>query len=764
MAESKLTLNEFFVEGGNQKVSHVLLHITEPSTDEERKKGYFFAICEINNATTAFIELVQAAIDEVESGYYELPESADKTALELALEKINQRANTFVSDGIALNCIIGAIRQPEIIFSSCGSPTLLLFYKNRQNYYRSLNLLESPGVEGGADSTTLFSQIVQGKISPGDFIFAGSPHVQNFFTGDRLEKIITTRTPRQSAEHLERVLKELPNEFSFGGLIMHLSPANEQKLGIKKIRPSSGEAGSEQSLNNLFSTETNTSATLSPSIFNKMKSRLPNIKNRTEIRPNEKAASDFQNAEISSAHVYQHERLHVEQNDGRSFTDNAKSFVSLLLIGLRFVGRGLWSFIQFVAIILVKIFRLFALLFIVIINWQGKRNAVIEDWRRQWRFYKRAIEELPLFTKIIIVVTILVALIFAGSLIYLRQKQKQAALTAAYQEILNEITTKQNAAESDLIIHTSETDALALQEITSAKKLLAGLPCKEKAQATKCVELENALNSQLMRARKITTVKPELLTNWPSASVTSLVKISNKLIGLSATSSNLYLFDLLSHESKILPESAAFGGFIASAVPKENDYAIILDSKNKLESYNPIDDSLKNIEVSFPDDGAIIKSLVVYNRRLYTLDALHNQIYRHDAIKTGFGLGKTWLTDPNHNVKNGVDLATDGDVFVLNSDGSINKFTSGASMPFAIRGLDPALQNGGEIYSYNDLVYLYILDPVVKRLIILEKDGKFKSQLTAPELLSPTGLSIDEGSKTAYLLDKGKLYKIALPI
>jgi hypothetical protein len=38
----KIEINEFFIEGGDQKKSHVLLHITEPSTPEEEDRGYFF--------------------------------------------------------------------------------------------------------------------------------------------------------------------------------------------------------------------------------------------------------------------------------------------------------------------------------------------------------------------------------------------------------------------------------------------------------------------------------------------------------------------------------------------------------------------------------------------------------------------------------------------------------------------------------------------------------------------------------------------------
>ena len=38
-----LQLQEFFIEGGDRCTSHVLLHIAEPASLEEKKKGYFFS-------------------------------------------------------------------------------------------------------------------------------------------------------------------------------------------------------------------------------------------------------------------------------------------------------------------------------------------------------------------------------------------------------------------------------------------------------------------------------------------------------------------------------------------------------------------------------------------------------------------------------------------------------------------------------------------------------------------------------------------------
>ena len=71
LMENTLNLNEFFVEGENQELSHVLLHIIQPSTpEEEKEKGYFFAACEINNGGKEDVLNLQALMDRIENDYY----------------------------------------------------------------------------------------------------------------------------------------------------------------------------------------------------------------------------------------------------------------------------------------------------------------------------------------------------------------------------------------------------------------------------------------------------------------------------------------------------------------------------------------------------------------------------------------------------------------------------------------------------------------------------------------------------------------------
>ncbi|MDO8625978.1 MAG: hypothetical protein Q7K39_00770 [Candidatus Magasanikbacteria bacterium] len=761
MAEPRLTLNEFFVEGGNQNISHVLLHITEPSTEEEKRKGYFFAICEINRGSAPYIASIQATIDEIETNYYALSDHSEKNSLELALEKINQRASALLSEGVALNCLVGAIRQPEIIFSTCGSPTLLLFYKNRQGLFRSLNLLEAPGGENSGEGQELFSQIVQGKISPNDFLFAATPHVNNFFTGDRLEKIITTRSARQSAEHLERVLKELRSEFSFGGLIIHLAEAT-QKSELKKSRPTAA-GGSAESLKTMFNTESNTSATLSPTLFNKMKARLTAsqfaaVPSQAEFTAKQ---SDFNSAEIRAAHVHRLEKHRPDSSEATGLTSAWDTLTEFLLAAGRLALRGLWIGLQIILLVIGKIGRALALLFVVAANLRGRRQIILEDWLRQWRFYKRSLAELPIITKIIIAGAILISLTFVGSLIYLRSVQISAAREAVYQDNLRQITTKKEAAESSLVY---KNESAALNEVSEARELLKNLACDNKEKAATCAELQNALDVLLLKARKITIVQPELLTNWGNNNTSQLIKISNKLFSFAATSTDLYLFDLFSRATKILPQNQIYGGFVAGAVPKENDYAVLLNNRGEAITLSPSDNSTKPIEVGFESEHPNIGSALVYNRRLYSLDKSLGQIYRHDATKTGFGLGKEWLDKPDENLKNASGFTIDGDLFALLNNGQIAKHTGGVNASFTVSGLDPAISGTGAIYSYNDVAYLYVLDTTLKRLVILEKDGRFKAQLVATEFAYPTGLAVDEPNKTAYILDSGKLFKINLPI
>lgn len=757
--EPTLHLHEFFVEGGDPKKSHVLLNITEPATPEEKDKGYFFAICEINNGENKYISRMQEIIDEIENSYYEIPDQEDKTSLEIILDKINKESFSLVNPDITLHCIVGAIRQNDMLFSLYGRPQMVLFYKTKEGAYKKMDLAEENQISDQTKGNQLFSQIVQGKIGANDYFFASTPHLVDYFNHDRLQKIVTTRPPRQSAEHLQRVLSELKNYISFGGIIIHMQKATDATIAELKARPKKGD--SLKSLTNLFNTERNTTNILSPSLLPRLQNRMNDVfKKEDDIDTNQRYQKPHPSAQINSAH------LHSHQTQKKSNVDLQQKMSHILDIVWRlskFLAKALVWVAMLLFAIISGLFRNLALLFFVISNFKGRRHNILLEWSQAWRNFKENIVRLPILTKLLLCASILLALVFSGSLVYMRMNQKKQIEAKAYSDSLQTIKLKTDAAESALIY--SDTN-LALSQINDAKQIILTLACKTAEQKLTCQDLNQQLENILLKARKVTVAKPELLADWsvlaPGTKVEKIVTINNKIIGFSHNTSSLFIYDPLTKDSKIISSGISANGFIGATVPKENDYVAFLYEGNNVIEFNPQDNSWKKVDVTYPNQNAKINAMVVYNRRLYSLDIENNQVYKHDTIKTGFAVGKDWIKELGTSLKNGIDLAIDGDLFVLGADGKINKFTNGQKQTFDIQGIDPALTSGNDIWTYTDLNYIYILDSSNERLVVLDKSGQFKSQITAPEFSNLSGASIDETKNTAVILADNKLYQISL--
>lgn len=748
-------LHEFFVEGGQREKSHVILHIAEPSTEAEMDKGYFFAVCEINNADTKYIIAMQNVIDDIENQYFETPAAQESNVFEMVLQKINQNNFLLANAEMDINCAVGIINQEEIIFAYHGTPNLLLFYKTREGFYKKMDLMDANTPPSSGKQ--LFPQIVQGKIGLHDFMFIGTPRVAEVFSADRLQKILTTRPARQSAEHLQRVLAEMNSHLSFGGLVLHLTPA-ELKTEIIRKKPT-GAVSSEKSLQNLFTTQKNTASTLSPSLMPKLNEQLKSLfnKERAAMAPPVSNPPPRAETDIKSAHL-RTRAARLPPNDKAAAW--AAKLIGLSVVVIKYLAQLIWLLVISLCQIIIWLGRNFLLLIIAAVNYKKRRAAIFTEWQRQIKFYKNEITNLPLLTKIIVGAVAAAVILFIGSVVYIRQHQLKLAEEKRNVYILTQINQKKTDIESALIY---KDDSGAINALNEALNLVANLSCAKNAE--QCAAIKQELSALADKAKKTSTAKPELLADFDKEQyeLDKIAKVNNLLMAISPANPTIIAYDLLTHSSKII-KTGFDSGFTAITVPKENDYVLFILNKKNIVKYNPTDSTLTKADISYEQENPDIKSLVVYNRRLYSLDATNNQIYKHDNIKTGFGQGKNWIKDSGADIKDGVSLTIDGDLFVAKANGEIIKLAGGVKQPFNITGLYPALTNGGEIWTYTDKTYIYLLDSAQKRLIILEKDGRLKAQVTAAEWTAPKSMVVDENNKTAFVLDNNKIYQVNLPI
>ncbi|MBI5254270.1 hypothetical protein HY932_00610, partial [Candidatus Falkowbacteria bacterium] len=746
-----LEIHEFFVEGTNQERSHVLLHITEPGTPEERAKGYFFAVAEINNGPLEQIEHLQQMIDDLESGYYETDDQPGKNAFEITLEYLNRRGHHVLQYKNAItNCLVGVLRGKDLYFAQHGHPHAVLFYQSKDG----LEQMEVTGGESDPASGQLFPSVMQGQLNTGDYFYIATPHVIDFFTFDRVAKILLTRNTRQSATHIQKVLGDLGSELSFGGILFHFPTSLDMPKTGK--RPIQSDDGSAASLQKLASQEKTTEEIMKSSVVSNFGKKWQAWRAIQAEKTKKRALENVQ--EKRKRKMIKNQKGHIETNF-RPREDSKEPMASVMLVAF---GRGLvwclstlWRLIKKTVIFIGK----FTIALILLItNKDGKRQDVLRVWRHAWYVKKEKFSDMPMLSKILFVLTVLLALVFLGSIATFKIKTSYAAKKTAYNNAAQAIIDKKAAAEASIIYGDDSRALLLLQE---AKAALNGLSDSGKTRKNKKTELAKSVEEALSKLRKLAVVTSELVIDLaqqnPKAQTTGLVQIDKTMLAYGVDDNFLYKIDAKAKTAE-LKDHTGFSKLSSASTPKENDFVTFLTGDKEIASYDKNTSILTKKDITYPNENSKLSSICVYNRKLYTVDTNNNQIYKHVLTQTGFDRGSLWLKD-SADVKDAISIAVDGDVFVLKQNGELLKLTGGLKQDFALSGVDPRLDRPTIVWTYNNVNNIYILEPTNKRVVMTDKTGKLVAQYTANEWKKPTGMIVDEAGKKIFVLDDNKIYK-----
>jgi hypothetical protein len=730
-------IQEFFVEGRNRKTSHVLLHISEPSTAAELPKGSLFALIEITGGTTEQIEELQQCIDEIESRYYSESSDNPEVLFEQILEQMNRKSHHMLSGG-AVDAVVGVMIGGTILLSYHGAPIAYVFYQQKQEY-KPLSIIN----DAEESSVQLFSSVLSGSIHMHDYFFVGTPSVGRYFSEDRIQKIITARDVGSGSTHLERVLANLKSDISFGGIVSKL--ISHQDLPKTGKIPPHLKQGSGDSIHGLVEAQDNTTETLNPSLLQSGKSLF-------SFHPQQPAESRKKQPPTP---------LDTSYDDA-----NTTPFIISFLRG---TGTVLLTLSSILLTVLERIMLFFKdatiMTWFLITNHKNRRTEIINTITRAYEDKKRSFLHLSLLSKILLLGTILAITIFVGSIIVYQTNKQQVAQKQAYTLALSEIQSTYQKAQAQFT-YNDRSGALSL--LTAAQTKASELPTNTDEQKQTRQSLLNSIAILLDQVRNITIVTPTVLATIPSttekpATPTRLARIQNTLIAFGANDNTHYAIPTVGGtvESR---DHSSLPPLLRASTPKENDTIIFLGDTQSAGALDPTNQTISSKTIVYPTAGATPNDIALYNRRAYILDAQNNQIYKHNPTASGYDKGALWVQTQleGSTLTDGVSIAIDGDVFVLTSGGAIKKFVAGKEESFTITGLDPALTNPAELFTYTDITSIYILEPKNKRVVVLDKTGKLIKQYTASEWNNPTSMSVDEKNKTVYVLDSNVVYSFGL--
>lgn len=157
--------------------------------------------------------------------------------------------------------------------------------------------------------------------------------------------------------------------------------------------------------------------------------------------------------------------------------------------------------------------------------------------------------------------------------------------------------------------------------------------------------------------------------------------------------------------------------------------------------------------------GTVIK-IGSFSGNIYILTT-EGEIWRHPAITTGYGEKQKWLgADVTPDFSNAVDWAIDSSIWVLHSNGQVNKFTRGAQETFRVQNVEGGLDQTTAIYTDENLESIFILDKVQNRIVEIDKTGNYIKQYNSDGLQDVRDIVVT--SSKILLLTDTKILEIPL--
>ena len=244
----------------------------------------------------------------------------------------------------------------------------------------------------------------------------------------------------------------------------------------------------------------------------------------------------------------------------------------------------------------------------------------------------------------------------------------------------------------------------------------------------------NRLLSQIGREedrlnRVRTVVTSATIGDFDSAGVGSAaeqmdVRVDAKYV-IDATTGRVVSFETARQGATVLRK-----GDVVSSITVQDPIAVVnralnvlvLDSRYNLVSLQP-DQNPRLLRITGTETWRTPVAFDNFNNNFYVLDPGANAIHKYQATAGGYEVAPSSyvLATADIDLGSAIDMAIDGDIFVLMSDASIMRLRGGQREPFDIKGLDGDTLRATRLFTEVDTDSLYLIDSANSRIVEIDK-------------------------------------------
>jgi hypothetical protein len=214
--------------------------------------------------------------------------------------------------------------------------------------------------------------------------------------------------------------------------------------------------------------------------------------------------------------------------------------------------------------------------------------------------------------------------------------------------------------------------------------------------------------------------------------------------------------------------------WMQAAGDRTRDSFVVLDRSGSLLVYDP-QQGVELLPVANSDTWLKPQAIGAYFGNLYVLDPLLGRILKYVPTDNAYTTPPSDYVNPNLYVDltGAVDMAIDGNVYVLFADGKVAKFFQGDAMPFDIVGLPSPMKSPSVISVSGEQEpdadgYVYVADTGNERILQFTKSGQFVRQFRDKQgedhLKHLQGLYVDEVTGRMFLVSSEALWLARVPL
>lgn len=375
-----------------------------------------------------------------------------------------------------------------------------------------------------------------------------------------------------------------------------------------------------------------------------------------------------------------------------------------------------------------------------------------------------------------VVAAVIVAIV---GIAWLRNYSAEQSRTRTYQNLMTQAQAKLTLGQASLDRNEAITHLQAAQDL--AVQALAIKPQAAEAMALRDTivrDMDEAKGVLRMAAAQITP-----LYTFAAAGATPgrIVGDGFNLYVLDKGEQKVYKFVLTPQgnglmsggDSVLLRKGDQVGGtvigeladiaWIPAGGSRATSNLVVLESGGALIQYD-VTKGLSIVPVKDASTWRKAQATGGYGGNFYVLDNLDSSILRYRPTTRGtYDDAPSAYLQTKVELASAVDMAIDGDIFVLMVNGQILWLSGGRPQQFTLQGFDAALSAPVALFTNDGSASIYAADPSNTRVVKLSKQGVLQKQFVFDDFARLRGVFADEKKLSLYVTAGNKLLHLVLP-